>query len=404
MFGRRRLVPELNSRNGQIRARGRARDREHADPGHRRRHPQARDDRPPRRAAAARRCATRMILTVHDELLFEAPRDEADAAAAVVRERMETRSTLQRAADGRRGHRGQLAGREVVIVARLEPQGTLRAFDVRSRACTSSPCAVCVSCALSPQLNIRASGRDDSPSPSSLHASLACRTLGTPQSSNNRHETETDEIRSVRVDRVPRRGCVHPRPARVWRRRRTSSCGRRRRDDHGNGVDGRRRCHGGRRRAGDQRRTPARRSAPTAAGRPGELRRDDVHRGGRHGVPPVDARQGAEQQLRATTRSFVQFSDSVTSIGRGDVAHRARRRRPRGCSRTAPGAGCRDGAGTTTATARACRPAGLLRGRAAPHTLRIQVREDGLSIDQIVLSPSTYLTTSPARRRTTRRS
>jgi DNA polymerase-1 len=32
---------------------------------------------------------TRMILTVHDELLFEAPREEADDAAALVRERME---------------------------------------------------------------------------------------------------------------------------------------------------------------------------------------------------------------------------------------------------------------------------------------------------------------------------
>ena len=32
---------------------------------------------------------TRMILTVHDELLFEAPREEADRAAESVRERME---------------------------------------------------------------------------------------------------------------------------------------------------------------------------------------------------------------------------------------------------------------------------------------------------------------------------
>jgi hypothetical protein len=30
-----------------------------------------------------------------------------------------------------------------------------------------------------------------------------------------------------------------------------------------------------------------------------------------------------------------------------------------------------------------------------PQTLRIQVREDGLSIDQIVLSPGTYLSTAP---------
>jgi DNA polymerase-1 len=30
-----------------------------------------------------------MILTVHDELLFEAPKEEADQAAEVVREKME---------------------------------------------------------------------------------------------------------------------------------------------------------------------------------------------------------------------------------------------------------------------------------------------------------------------------
>jgi hypothetical protein len=30
-----------------------------------------------------------------------------------------------------------------------------------------------------------------------------------------------------------------------------------------------------------------------------------------------------------------------------------------------------------------------------PHTLRIQVREDGVQFDQIVLSPSTYLNAAP---------
>ena len=30
-----------------------------------------------------------------------------------------------------------------------------------------------------------------------------------------------------------------------------------------------------------------------------------------------------------------------------------------------------------------------------PQTIRIQTREDGISIDQIVLSPATYLTTAP---------
>jgi DNA polymerase-1 len=38
---------------------------------------------------AGRGRPSRMILTVHDELLFEAPAEEADEVAAVVRERME---------------------------------------------------------------------------------------------------------------------------------------------------------------------------------------------------------------------------------------------------------------------------------------------------------------------------
>jgi len=88
MFGRRRLVPELNSRNGQLRA---AAER-------------ATVNMPIQGTAAdilkramidvdaALRAAglrTRMILTVHDELLFEAPEEEADTAAALVREKME---------------------------------------------------------------------------------------------------------------------------------------------------------------------------------------------------------------------------------------------------------------------------------------------------------------------------
>ena len=88
MFGRRRLVPELNSRNVQIRAaaervtvnmpiQGTAADilkkamiDLHAElPKH--------------------GFATRMILTVHDELLFEGPQAEATSAAELVRQRME---------------------------------------------------------------------------------------------------------------------------------------------------------------------------------------------------------------------------------------------------------------------------------------------------------------------------
>ena len=84
MFGRRRLVPELGSRNGRIRAaaeratvnmpiQGSAADilkRAMIDLA---------DRLPP---------SSPMILTVHDELVLEAPADEAAAVAALVRDRM----------------------------------------------------------------------------------------------------------------------------------------------------------------------------------------------------------------------------------------------------------------------------------------------------------------------------
>jgi DNA polymerase-1 len=94
MFGRRRLVPDLTSRNGQIRAgaeryavnfpiQGSAADilkramiDVHAE--------LVRIESP-----------ARMILTVHDELLFEAPKTAADETAALVRERMERAVTLK---------------------------------------------------------------------------------------------------------------------------------------------------------------------------------------------------------------------------------------------------------------------------------------------------------------------
>jgi DNA polymerase-1 len=93
MFGRRRLVPELNSRNGQIRA---AAER-------------ATVNMPIQGSAAdilkkamidlhealrAQGLRARMILTVHDELLFEALEEEADRAAGVVREVMESATPL----------------------------------------------------------------------------------------------------------------------------------------------------------------------------------------------------------------------------------------------------------------------------------------------------------------------
>lgn len=91
LFGRRRLVPELTSRNGQVRSaaervavnlpiQGTAADilkRAMIDV---------------HRALEVRRTAggrARMILTVHDELLFEAPQNETDEVAALVRSGME---------------------------------------------------------------------------------------------------------------------------------------------------------------------------------------------------------------------------------------------------------------------------------------------------------------------------
>ena len=93
MFGRRRLVPELNSRNGQIRMaaeratinmpiQGTAADilkRAMIDI---------------HAALAAPGTRTRMILTVHDELVFEAPTEQADEASAMVKELMQNAVTL----------------------------------------------------------------------------------------------------------------------------------------------------------------------------------------------------------------------------------------------------------------------------------------------------------------------
>jgi DNA polymerase-1 len=93
MFGRRRLVPELNSRNFQVRSaseriavnmpiQGSAADilkRAMIDV----------------HAALADRPRARMILTVHDELLFEVPKDEADETAELVRAHMQSAVPLK---------------------------------------------------------------------------------------------------------------------------------------------------------------------------------------------------------------------------------------------------------------------------------------------------------------------
>ncbi|PYR77715.1 MAG: hypothetical protein DMF86_07825 [Acidobacteria bacterium] len=94
MFGRRRLVPNINNKNGQVRS---AAERETsnmpiqgtaADVLKR----AMIDVHAALPAVAGGRA--RMILTVHDELLFEAPREAADETAAAVRELMQSAVTL----------------------------------------------------------------------------------------------------------------------------------------------------------------------------------------------------------------------------------------------------------------------------------------------------------------------
>jgi DNA polymerase-1 len=93
LYGRRRLVPELNSSNGQMRSaaervtvnmpiQGTAADIMKRAMIH-------------VHAALERYPNARAILTVHDELLFEVPKAEADEVADVVRETMQSAASLK---------------------------------------------------------------------------------------------------------------------------------------------------------------------------------------------------------------------------------------------------------------------------------------------------------------------
>jgi DNA polymerase-1 len=101
LFGRRRLVPEITSRNGQVRAgaeriavnlpiQGTAADILKLAMIDLHGRLAARGTR----VSGATRPPARMILTVHDELVFEVPREEADEVAVLVRERMAAAAAL----------------------------------------------------------------------------------------------------------------------------------------------------------------------------------------------------------------------------------------------------------------------------------------------------------------------
>ena len=93
LYGRRRLVPELNSRNVQIRQ---AAEREAVNmPIQGTAADILKLAMIDTHAALARVPTARMILTVHDELLFEVAAERADETAALVQERMQNAAELR---------------------------------------------------------------------------------------------------------------------------------------------------------------------------------------------------------------------------------------------------------------------------------------------------------------------
>ena len=106
LFGRIRQHPEINSRNGMRREHGGANSDQLADSGNRGRHHQDRDDPDSRRTEAAKP-QTRMVLQVHDELIFEVPEDELPVKE-MIRELMQECRSAQCAA-----HRRCEAGKDL---------------------------------------------------------------------------------------------------------------------------------------------------------------------------------------------------------------------------------------------------------------------------------------------------
>ena len=112
LFGRRRQVPEIRARNWQTRKLGERLAVNSIIQG------TAADiikvamvrchD-----ALAAAGLSTRVILQIHDELLFEGPEEEAQRAAEIASARDGRRRRARSAARGRRRHRAELAGGEV---------------------------------------------------------------------------------------------------------------------------------------------------------------------------------------------------------------------------------------------------------------------------------------------------
>ncbi len=124
LFGRRRQVPEIRARNWQTRKLGERLAVNSIIQGTAadiikvamvRCHDRLREEG----------LQTRMIMQIHDELLFEGPEAEAERASELVSAEMVAAADARPAARGRRRGRGELAGREVTAAAgrRAAPGG-----------------------------------------------------------------------------------------------------------------------------------------------------------------------------------------------------------------------------------------------------------------------------------------
>ena len=132
----------------------------------------------------------------------------------------------------------------------------------------------------------------------------------------------------------------------------------------------------------------------TALAAPGQLRRADVH--GRRGprLSPLDPRARRGQQLgeRFGPRPVRPGRDRERHSRLSHRHHGQRRGEPRGLQSAAA---CPAGDGRTTATAAACRVRRCTSRTTGPQRIRIQIREDGIAIDQIVLSSSRFVSSAP---------